>query len=214
MREFWLAEPKLYANRARSGAAGWSTFAASIIRAAPADILRCRGKLAGLMTIAFMTEADLLPPQQPQLRAYWLSSSRTPCISGAGGGTETRTPGAPLRWVAAGKEIMDCSSGAPLAGHWRRRALVVPLSAQGMFKRRGQESSQSRPPSGARTAWRRLVDPKSPQLEPYLLPGKPITFWKAGGLAPHSGSVGTDSGLNRPTPPRSALKPSKRSCSM
>ena len=86
------------------------------------------------MVVAFMTDADLLPTQQPQLRAYWLGQLEHSVQ------TRARAAGLtldhlvqPLRWVAAGSEILECSSGAGWLATGDAALSFDPLSAQGIY---------------------------------------------------------------------------------
>ena len=87
------------------------------------------------MAIAFMSDADLLPPQHPQLRAYWMRQLQ--------GSVQTRARAAgltlehllqPLRWIAAGSEILECSSGARWLATGDAALAFDPLSAQGIYQ--------------------------------------------------------------------------------
>ena len=147
--------------------------------------------------IAFMSDADLLPPQHPQLRAYWLRQLQ--------GSVQTRARAAgrtlehlmqPLRWVAAGSEILECSSGARWLAIGDAAVSFDPLSAQGIYHalRSGLLAVDTiegalRGESGAVAEWS-IRNRHS--FEAYLRTGKPITTWNAGGLGPRSGGVGTD----------------------
>ena len=87
------------------------------------------------MAVAFMTDADLLPPHQPQLRAYWLGQLQATVQTRArAAGLSLEHPMQPLRWVAAGSEILECSSGARWLATGDAALSFDPLSAQGIYQ--------------------------------------------------------------------------------
>ena len=87
------------------------------------------------MAVAFMTDADLLPPHQPQLRAYWLGQLQATVQTRArAAGLSLEHPMQPLRWVAAGSEILQCSSGARWLATGDAALSFDPLSAQGIYQ--------------------------------------------------------------------------------
>lgn len=86
------------------------------------------------MALAFMTDADLLPPHHPQLRAYWLGQlERSVQTRARAAGLTLEHLVQPLRWVAAGSEILECSSGAGWLATGDAALSFDPLSAQGIY---------------------------------------------------------------------------------
>ena len=87
------------------------------------------------MAVAFMTDADLLPAQQSQLQAYWLGQLQDTVQTRArAAGLTLEHLVQPLRWVAAGSEVLECSSGARWLATGDAALSFDPLSAQGIYQ--------------------------------------------------------------------------------
>jgi flavin-dependent dehydrogenase len=84
------------------------------------------------LVVAWMTDADLLPQGQSQLRAHWLRRL------GETLHTQSRTTGLtldrPLRLIAAGSEILQCGGGANWLATGDAAFTFDPLSSQGIHK--------------------------------------------------------------------------------
>jgi len=92
------------------------------------------------LVVAWMTDADLLPRGQSQLHAHWQRRlgetlhTRSRAIGQTGGQTGEMTLDQPLRLIAAGSEILECSGGANWLATGDAALSFDPLSSQGIYK--------------------------------------------------------------------------------
>jgi flavin-dependent dehydrogenase len=85
------------------------------------------------LIVAFMTDSDLLPPAQLNLRAFWLrqleatvhTRARTSALT-----AERR----PLQWMAAASELLESSGGDGWLAAGDAALSFDPLSSQGLYK--------------------------------------------------------------------------------
>ena len=84
------------------------------------------------LVVALMTDADLLPQGQSQLQAHW--QRRLGETLHTHSRTGDLTLASPLRLIAAGSEILECSGGANWLAVGDAAFSFDPLSAQGIYK--------------------------------------------------------------------------------
>ncbi len=87
------------------------------------------------LIVAFMTDADLLPPEQSPLRAHWLRQlENTVHTRARTAGLTVERPLRPLQWMAAASEVLECSGATRWLATGDAALSFDPLSSQGIFK--------------------------------------------------------------------------------
>jgi flavin-dependent dehydrogenase len=88
----------------------------------------------GRVVLAFMTDADLLPQRQSQLRAHWLwqldGTVHTRLRMSA---VAVARPLHPLQWIAAASEVLECSAATRWLATGDAALAFDPLSSQGIY---------------------------------------------------------------------------------